>query len=493
MSASVVTAFICAVFAAAGTGVLVARCIRTPRMYLVGWAGGLFGLAIALGSEALGAHSGYQPASFRAIQIGAQLVAPLWLAWGVSELAARSGTARFMSRLVTGALTLVAGVVLSTDPLSDSTFTTAWPTASAHYQFIPKYAIELVAAVSALIVVTALISAAVRARGNVAWRRPLVAAAAAGAAALVVIGFRLNLPASYGYAAVGAVCTALAWFAGTWAEKVQLTSLRGAAVGGAGGAAADWDAEDDEEAPGPFGDLEPALGFGRGDQRYGDTNGNRDAAEDNWYRPVAAQQPNGARPARVGYPQDGGLGMNGRGQGDRESDRLPPRLGSDIAEPPLGEPVRAESVRAESVRAESALAASDRLPARSEPPAVVVEEDPQQRLYGLIAIYTLDDNRVADFDVLAEQVVREVRTAEPDALVYVVHSVPNAPLQRIFYEVYRDRMAYEEHQRRPYIAQFEADTQPYVLATNVIELGTRQAKLSTLPGLSSIFDHSAGG
>ena len=483
MSATVVTAFICAVFAAAGTGVLVARCIRTPRMYLVGWAGGLFGLAIALGSEALGAHSGYQPASFRAIQIGAQLVAPLWLAWGVCELAARSGTARFMARLVTGALTLVAGVVLVTDPLTGSAFTTAWPTASAHYQFIPKYALELVAAVSALIVVIALICAAVRARGNAAWRRPLVAAAAAGAAAVVVIGFRLNLPASYGYAAVGAVCTALAWFAGTWAEKVQLTSLRGGAGRGAGGSAVDRDAEHEEDGPGPFGDLEPAREFGRGDQRYGDTNGNRDAAEDNWYRPVAAQQPNGGHPARVGYPQDGGLGMNGRGQGDREPDRLPPRLGSDIAEPSLAEPALTEP----------APAASDRLPARSEPPAVGVEEDPQQRLYGLIAIYTLDDNRVAEFDVLAEQVVREVRTAEPDALVYVVHSVPNAPSQRIFYEVYRDRMAYEEHQRRSYIAQFEADTQPYVLATNVIELGTRQAKLSTLPGLSSIFDHSAGG
>jgi quinol monooxygenase YgiN len=467
-------------------------------MYLVGWAGGLFGLAIALGSEALGAHSGYQPASFRAIQIGAQLVAPLWLAWGVSELAAKSSTARFMSRLVTGALTLVGGVVLVTDPLSDSTFTTAWPTASAHYQFIPKYALELVAAVSAVIVVIALISAAVRARGNAAWRRPLVAATAAGAAAVVVIGFRLNLPASYGYAAVGAVCTALAWFAGTWAEKVRLASLRGGAVASASSDAADWDDEDDEDAPGPFGDLEPARGFGRADQRYGDTNGNRDAADDSWYRPVAAQQANGGHPSRVGYPQDGGLGMNGRGQGDRESDRLPPRLGSAVPEPPLGrptlgEPPLGESGLAEAGVAEAGLAAADRLPARSEPPAVVVEDDPQQRLYGLIAIYTLDDNRVAEFDVLAEQVVREVRTAEPDALVYVVHSVPNAPLQRIFYEVYRDRMAHEEHQRRPYIAQFEADTQPYVLATNVIELGTRQAKLSTLPGLSSIFDHSAGG
>jgi quinol monooxygenase YgiN len=471
MSVSVVAAFVCAVFAAAGTGVLVARCIRTPRMYLAGWAGGLFGLAIALGSEALGAHSGYQSASFRAVQVGALLVAPLWLAWGVAELSARSGAVRLAAKLVTGALTVVGGVVLLTDPLNDTAFSTAWPTTSAHYQFIPRYLLEFAAVVSVLIVVLALITAAVRARGQLAWRRPLVAAAAAGAAALVVLGFRLNLPASVGYPAVGAVCTALAWFAGLWAEKVKLASLRD---GGAGAAPTDWDEDDDDVGSDQFGEPEQAQGFGRGAQRYGDTNGNRDVSDESWYRPVAAQQPNGGYRPNSGshgpdrhptaYPRDGGFGMNGTGQGG----------GSTAGKTPHGsEP--------------------DRLPGRSEPPAAVVEDDPEHRLYGLIAIYTLADNRVAEFDALAEQVVREVRTTEPEALVYAVHSVPNAPMQRIFYEVYRDRMAYEEHQRRPYIERFEADCNPYVLATNVIELGTRQAKLSAMPGLSSVFDRSAGG
>jgi quinol monooxygenase YgiN len=489
MSVSVVAAFVCAVFAAAGTGVLVARCIRTPRMYLVGWAGGLFGLAIALGSEALGAHSGYQSASFRAVQVGAFLVAPLWLAWGVAELAAKSGAVRLAAKLVTGALTVVGGVVLLTDPLNDTAFSTAWPTTAAHYQFIPRYLLEFAAAVSVLIVVLALIAAAVRARGNLAWRRPLVAAAAAGAAAVVVLGFRLNLPASVGYPAVGAVCTALAWFAGLWAEKVKLASLRD----GASDAPTDWDEGDDDVGSDQFGEPEQAQGFGRGAQRYGDTNGNRDVSDESWYRPVAAQQPNGGYHPSGGYPRDGGFGMNGTGQGGdslaaktpygSEPDRLPPRLGADVAKAAL----------AGSAAAESTMAASDRRPSRSEPPAAVVEDDPEHRLYGLIAIYTLADNRVAEFDALAEQVVREVRTTEPDALVYAVHSVPNAPMQRIFYEVYRDRMAYEEHQRRPYIARFEADCNPYVLATNVIELGTRQAKLSAMPGLSSVFDRSAGG
>jgi quinol monooxygenase YgiN len=121
-----------------------------------------------------------------------------------------------------------------------------------------------------------------------------------------------------------------------------------------------------------------------------------------------------------------------------------------------------------------------------------VDQEATQRLYGLIAIYTLAEGATADFDALAEEVVAEVRASEPDALVYAVHSVPNAEMQRIFYEVYRDRMAYEDHKRRPHIQRFEADRGPYVLATNVIELGMQQVKLSALPGLSQLFGGPAG-
>jgi quinol monooxygenase YgiN len=116
-----------------------------------------------------------------------------------------------------------------------------------------------------------------------------------------------------------------------------------------------------------------------------------------------------------------------------------------------------------------------------------------QRLYGLIAIYTLAEDAAAEFDALAERVVEEVRRGEPDTLVYAVHSVPNAPMQRIFYEVYRDRMAYEDHQRQPHVQRFDSGCGPYVLATNVIELGMQQAKLSLPPGLAPLLGHSPGG
>jgi quinol monooxygenase YgiN len=108
-------------------------------------------------------------------------------------------------------------------------------------------------------------------------------------------------------------------------------------------------------------------------------------------------------------------------------------------------------------------------------------------LFGQIAIYTLLEDRIAEFDQLTEHVVADVRSHEPDTLVFIVHAVPSAPMQRILYEVYRNRDAYEWHRRQPYVSQFEADRRPYVLATNVIELGLQQAKVSPFPSVADLF------
>jgi quinol monooxygenase YgiN len=101
--------------------------------------------------------------------------------------------------------------------------------------------------------------------------------------------------------------------------------------------------------------------------------------------------------------------------------------------------------------------------------------------HGLIAIYTLLDDKVAAFDRAADEVAEQVRASEPDTLVYVIHTVPKAPMQRIFYEVYRDRAAYEKHEQQPYVQRFVTARRPYVLATNVIELRLKFAKVSPLP------------
>jgi quinol monooxygenase YgiN len=107
---------------------------------------------------------------------------------------------------------------------------------------------------------------------------------------------------------------------------------------------------------------------------------------------------------------------------------------------------------------------------------------PPARPYGRILIFTLLDDRVAEFDRLAEEAAEQVRTAEPDTLVYVIHLVPNAPMQRIFYEIYRDRAAFDSHESQPYMQRFVTERRSCVLATNVIELRLKYAKVAPLPG-----------
>jgi quinol monooxygenase YgiN len=102
------------------------------------------------------------------------------------------------------------------------------------------------------------------------------------------------------------------------------------------------------------------------------------------------------------------------------------------------------------------------------------------RPIGRLSIYTLLDDRVAEFDRLAERAAEGVRTTEPDTLVYVIHVVPKAPMQRIMYEIYRDRAAFESHERQPHIQRFIADLASCVLATNIIDLRLKYAKVTAL-------------
>ena len=102
------------------------------------------------------------------------------------------------------------------------------------------------------------------------------------------------------------------------------------------------------------------------------------------------------------------------------------------------------------------------------------------RPYGRLSIYTLHDDKTREFDRLAERAAEGVRTAEPDTLVYVIHVVPKAPMQRIIYEIYRDRAAFMSHERQPHIRQFTAERASCVLATNIIDLRLKYAKVAAL-------------
>src|ERR1700733_15630337 len=83
MSAPVLVGFAGVLVAAVVTGMLAGRCFRQPRLDLILWTAATLGLTIALAAQAKGFESGFSPVTFRAVQLFAVLLAPLWLGLGL--------------------------------------------------------------------------------------------------------------------------------------------------------------------------------------------------------------------------------------------------------------------------------------------------------------------------------------------------------------------------------------------------------------------------
>jgi quinol monooxygenase YgiN len=489
MSISVGAAAIGVLAALVFAGLLVRRCIRAPSMATAALLFAVAGLTVALAALADGYARGFGQTTFRAVQLGAQLVAPLALAWALAELTGKSMGARFASRLALGAVTVIGAVVLATDPLTNASFSKAWPAASVHYQLIPNGVLKFVAVLTAIVALIAVIVTAVRARQRAGWRTLLLAVVAIAVAILLTDLLRVKLPADSAYVLICVAAAGLAWFASARASVVRLESLR------SGGYA--WDEDTGsfiryrDEDSGEYGYADDPGGFGgfRGetDDRgwYSDDTGGfrRDVTDTDlrgWFRPGGEE--GGARrdAADTGY---GSYGITGPATGDVAHQPVPGQVPYGQVGPgpePADRDPRGEVPNGQNgtVNGGGFVETGDVLPALGEyhplPDALAGEDT--SRLYGQIAIYTLLDDTAEEFERLASEVVEQVKVREPDTLVYVMHGVPAAPMQRILYAVYRDEAAFDRHERQPYIRQFEEEREPYVLATNVIELGVRHAK-----------------
>jgi quinol monooxygenase YgiN len=461
----------------------VQRCVRMPRLDQAALACAGVGLTVALAAQAAGFDKGFGPTTFRALHLGAQLLAPMALAWALAEMAGKSLGARFAARLALGGLTMVAAVVLASDPLSAASFSTAWPASSVFYQLIPNAILEFVAVVTALAAVIAVAVTAVRARRYPGWHDLFGAVVAAAVAALATDGLRIALPAKTGYAGICLLVMVLTWFAGRLSGRVRLDVLRyGGPV---------WNEDTGEfvrynEDTGEFAPYRDDTGYGPGhplNGGYGADHG--DPGYSGWYGDEAGDvQPEGADADFSGWFREdtgeAGRAQAPQGYADYGTD---PHRGhhAAIANGANGHAAAFETgdvlPRVDPYQA-GYPAANGGLPVNGLPVNGVPAEVEVSQLYGQIAIYTLLDGRVDDFDMFAQRVVDQVKAAEPGTLVYVMHGVPSAPMQRILYEVYRDEAAFAEHMRQPYVQQFEEERKPCVLATNVIELGVRHAKFA---------------
>jgi quinol monooxygenase YgiN len=529
MHISLAVAGIGAIVAAIGGGVLLARCFREPRSDLVAFSVALLGLLVSLGSQAIGYLAGFDGTMFRAMELGGQVIAPLALILALSEIAARSTAVRFLARLYIPTLGLIAIVVLALDQLAQTTFTKAWPDPSVFYQTPPNYVLEFAVGPFTAFVALIAIGVVMNRGGQPAWNAVLPAQLLGGAAALLLAypalaelaayKEKIHLPVASVFAVLGAAAAALTWLAGMRAARVPQASR---------GPQDEDDWRDDADDRRDFGRYEPAAegGVYRGGGLYRpespDRSGRRYGYEaDDADRAWGEDGPGRAYDRRGEMPRSGSPDWNdGQGRdewgapefstGDFETGDFAPgdyaagsrdyaiddgdlpaggwqsRQRSDDRLEPYGQLYRDDLG---SRVAGGAVDDLDSYGRRDNHVGADPAADDSRRaeLFGQIAIFTLLEDRVEEFDRLTQRVVEQVRSRESDTLVFIVHAVPSAPMQRILYEVYRDRAAYQRHSQQPHVQQFEADKRPYVLATNVIELGLQQATVSPFPSVSELF------
>jgi quinol monooxygenase YgiN len=89
-------------------------------------------------------------------------------------------------------------------------------------------------------------------------------------------------------------------------------------------------------------------------------------------------------------------------------------------------------------------------------------------MFGLFVRFTCKDEASAEaYDRLVAETIEAIKTDEPGTLVYASHLVEGRPLQRIFYELYRDRAAFEAHESSPATRRYLAERDQYLASTEV--------------------------
>jgi quinol monooxygenase YgiN len=505
----ILIAVVGALVAAAGSAVLLARCFRTPRGDLIAWSIGLLGLLVSLGAQAMGYASGFDSAIFRAMELGGQVVAPLAFVVALWDVAGRSAAARFCARLYIGALGVIALVVLALDQLTTTPFTKKWPPPFTYYQVPPNYVIMIVSGgIAAILTVWAVLLVLARSSqpgwhdavpGQLLGGLAALGVAYPGVAQLAVTHLHIHVPLGSVFTVALTLAAVLGWLAGAQSARLDLAAMHGQESGAT-------DQDDRHRRPGrDAADRYGLPGGGGRDDRFAAGAGYRDRG----YLADGDERANGYQNDRY-FDQagDGGVYRGGglyrperpaydQARGRLDEHRRENQPADGYADFATGDFDPSALENAAAVDGPGWQAPEERNGRRADRAGEPRPRDDfdgdgpadrrRKELFGQITIYTLIEDRVQEFDRLTDRVVQLVRKREPDTLVFISHAVPSAPTQRILYQVYRSRGAYQRHLAQPYMQQFDVDRRAFVMATNVVELGLQQAKVSPFPSVAELF------
>ena len=83
------------------------------------------------------------------------------------------------------------------------------------------------------------------------------------------------------------------------------------------------------------------------------------------------------------------------------------------------------------------------------------------------------------FDRLVAETIEQIRLHEPGTIVYASHRVDGKPLERIFYELYADRAAFDAHEQTEHTRRFLAAREDLLASVEVDWLRLQAGKGTT--------------
>ena len=97
-------------------------------------------------------------------------------------------------------------------------------------------------------------------------------------------------------------------------------------------------------------------------------------------------------------------------------------------------------------------------------------------MFGLCIRFTCKDQANAEaYDELVAETIEAIKANEPGTLVYASHLVEGQPLQRIFYELYEDKAAFEAHEAAAHTRRYLDRRGRYLVSPPVVDWLTLQA------------------
>jgi quinol monooxygenase YgiN len=90
-------------------------------------------------------------------------------------------------------------------------------------------------------------------------------------------------------------------------------------------------------------------------------------------------------------------------------------------------------------------------------------------MFALVVRFDLTPGAGPAFDALVDETLGLIRAREPRTVIYACHQVEGAPDSRIFYELYEDRAAFDEHEAGEHVKRFLAEREQHLAGPPRVE------------------------